>query len=93
MTTLNDTQVSLIKDIANRDPAFRAVLQQRLQVELDATVARASELKEAIGGTVVEPTVAPAPVAPVRLNKAAALRRVLAEHPNSTVSEIAAHLA
>lgn len=91
MNTLNDTQFSLIKEIANRDPAFCAVLHTRLQVELNTALTRASELKEAIGGSIVEPAPAPAVESP-RINKAAVLREILAAHPGSAVSELTKYL-
>jgi hypothetical protein len=62
MTQLNETQVSVLNEILARDPEFRAVVQQRFQVEVDAATARANQLKDAVSLTPA--TEAPTTVAP-----------------------------
>ena len=109
MIQLNETQVSVLNEILARDPEFRAVVQQRFQVEVDAATARANQLKDAVSLTTeipvtVTPAVAPKAKPAKRgrprgsvngdgTNKMEAVRKVLTAHPGSQLQEIAAYVA
>lgn len=73
MTQLNETQVSVLNEILARDPEFRAVVQQRFQVEVDAATARANQLKDVVSLTPA--TEATATVAPAAAPKAKPVKR------------------
>lgn len=108
MTQLNETQVSVLNEILARDPEFRAVVQQRFQVEVDAATARANQLKDVVSLTPATETpvmTSPTPkVKPAKrgrprgsvngdgTNKMEAVRKVLAAHPGSQLQDIATHL-